>query len=51
MAILKKSAKVKNQKAPAGLQPAGAFRSSQNISASQIAGQQGNGNADDNGRW
>jgi hypothetical protein len=40
-----------NQKAPPGLQPAGAFRSSKRISASQIAGQRGDNYADDNGRW
>jgi hypothetical protein len=51
MAILKKSAKLENQKAPPGLQPAGAFRSSENISTSQIAGQLVNNYADDNGRW
>jgi hypothetical protein len=45
------SSKFTNQKAPPGLQPAGAFRSSQNISASQIAGQRGNDYADENGRW
>jgi hypothetical protein len=43
--------KHQNQKAPPGLQPAGAFRFAQNISASQAAGQRGNNYADDNGRW
>jgi hypothetical protein len=47
--IFKKLAKIVKQKAPPSLQPAGAFRYSQNISASQVAGQRGNNNADDNG--